>query len=323
MKKLNIGLVGTGFISRFHFDGFSKNLDSRITGMCTHSNLEKLNRMCSEWGIKPYDSFEAMVSDPGIDALIIGSVNSDHYHQILMAIEAGKSVLVEKPVVSSLEQIDEIIRLASAANVRVMPAHNFVYRSSIVLAKELLNRGELGKVTYASFQSSHTISTDHASGWRGKKSLGFGGALMDSGHHQVYQSLYLLGMPAKLQAFKSNLVLNGMEGEDIAQLNLRYPDGTLGCVMQSWTSGFAEDLNGIRILGEKGQLKITDRLFLNGNPITEVNDYANSFENQALAFTDYILNGKMPLSTLSDARNSLQLILSAYESCEKENVISL
>ena len=322
MKKLKIGLAGSGFISKFHHDGFLKNEHAAITGMCTHSNQEKLHRLCSAWGIKPYGSYTEMVEDPEIDALVIGSVNTEHYNQIMMAIELGKPVLAEKPVVTDFGQLDEIIRYAKEKKVPVMPAHNFVYRKAVQDAKKILDSGKLGTVTYASFISAHTISQDHSIGWRSKKNLSFGGALMDSGHHQVYMSLYLMGMPKKLQAFKSNLVLSGMEGEDISQVNVVYAHNTLGCIMQSWTSNYGEGINGIKIMGEKGQILITDALYFNGNKLTDDVDYARSFIHQAKSFTDYVFHGVMPVSTLEDARNTLRIIFSAYESSEKDIVIT-
>jgi hypothetical protein len=56
---------------------------------------------------------------------------------------------------------------------------------------------------------------------------------MDSGHHVVYQSLFLLGKPFKLQAFKSKIILKQMDGEDTAQINLLYPDDSMSVIMQS------------------------------------------------------------------------------------------
>jgi predicted dehydrogenase len=322
MKKLKIGLAGTGFISKFHYDGFLKNENAAIVGMCTHSNQEKLHRMCGEWGIKPYGSYTEMVEDPDIDALVIGSVNTEHYNQIMKAIELGKPVLAEKPVVTDFRQLDEIIRYVKEKKVPVMPAHNFVYRKAIQDAKNILDSGKLGTVTYASFMSTHTLSDDHSTGWRGKKELSFGGALMDSGHHQVYMSLYFMGMPKKLQAFKSNLVLSGMEGEDIAQVNVTYAHNTLGCIMQSWTSNFGDGINGIKIMGNKGQILITDALYFIGNKLSDDVDYARSFVHQANAFTDYVFNGIEPISTLEDVRNTLRIIFSAYESSEKGIVVT-
>lgn len=320
MKRIKIGIVGIGFISDWHFQGFKENQDAEIAGMCrdyygTEKEIQnqklRLNNKCKEWGIKAYESFEDLVQDKEIDALIIGSINPLHYEQIIRALDLGKHLLVEKPVVTSFNHLDEIISKSNSKGCILFPAHNFVYHSKIIEAKEKIQSGQLGKIVYTSFISTHTISNQHASGWRKKLSLSSGGALMDSGHHLVYQSLYLMGMPVKVQAFTANLVLNQMEGEDIAQLNLTYQNGALGTIMQSWTSGHGRFIDGIKIVGTDGDIAVTEV------------DYAATFQAQASAFTEAIKKGTPPLSHLEDVRKTLRIIHAAYESSKNETVITL
>ncbi|MGB8316559.1 MAG: Gfo/Idh/MocA family oxidoreductase [Ignavibacteriaceae bacterium] len=332
MTKIKIGIVGMGFIADWHYKSFKINPDAEIVGMTQdfYGDENKINEMraqlkekCTEWNIKAYDNFDEMVNDPGIDALIIGSVNPYHYDQIKKGFANNKFLLVEKPVVVDLDQIKELKELVLKNNYKLFPGHNFVYRNAVIKAKELIDEGKLGQIMHGSILVTHTISEYHQYGWRGKKELSAGGTLMDSGHHVVYQSIYLLGVPSKLQAYTSKLRLKNMDCEDIAQVNLLYPDGSMGFLMQSWTSSFGNDINGIRIFGDKGELIITDALYLNGEKIDTDTGYESTFINQAKAFTDYILHDKQPVSTLDDAENSLKMILGAYESAEKGIVINL
>ncbi len=299
MAKIKIGIVGMGFIADWHYKSFKINQDAEIIGMTQdfYGDENKINKMraqlktkCKEWNIKAFDNFDEMVSDPGIDALIIGSVNPYHYEQIKKGFANNKYLLVEKPVVIDLNQIKELKELVSKNNYKLFPGHNFVYRNAVIKAKELINEGKLGKIIHGSILVTHTISEYHRNGWRGKKELSAGGTLMDSGHHVVYQSLFLLGVPSKLQ---------------------------------SWTSSFGNDINGIRIFGDKGELIITDALYLKGEKIDSDIGYESTFINQAKAFTDYILHDKKPVSTLDDAEISLKMILGAYESAEKGIVINI
>jgi len=319
MKTFRIGLVGMGFIADWHYQGFAET-DAEIIGMTQdlYGDDAKMSAMrkqledkCSAWNIKAYENFDAIVNDPAIDALVIGSVNPYHYDQIMKALEKGKHLLVEKPVVTQIGQLDTIEKKAEETGLVVFPAHNFVYRPDLMRAKKTIESGGLGKIVYASFISSHTISEAHAGGWRGNLALSAGGALMDSGHHLVYQSVYLMGMPVKIQAFTSNLVLKQMEGEDIAQVNLIYPDSSIGLIMQSWTSNHGADIDGIKIIGTESSLAVTEV------------DYAATFQQQAAAFLDAVENGSSPLSDLNDARDTLRLIRSAYESAEKNQVVDI
>ena len=328
--KLKIGMVGLGFITDWHYKGFSSLKDAEFAGLCSDyygsneqiaKKKEQLLNKCDELNIKPYASFDEMIADSSLDAIIIGSINPYHYDQIIKGLNAGKHLLVEKPVVTNVDQVATIEKLSKEKNLVLFPAHNFVYRGAVVKAKEILKSGALGKLIHSSFIVTHTISQAHSTGWRRIKKLGTGGTLIDSGHHLVYQTLYLLGMPKLLQAFKSKLVLTNMDCEDLAQINMQYEDGSVCCLMQSWASNFGEGINGIRILGEKGNLIITDALYHNGEKLNIDVDYENSFTNLANAFVKAVIEGTLPISTLDDVRNTLKITFDAYKSAEENKVI--
>ena len=332
MNKLRIGMVGMGFIADWHYQGFADIPEADIVAMTQdlygneqkqQNLLNRLHEKCNRWNIKAIHSFDEMVNDPDIDALIIGSINPLHFDQIKIAIAKRKQLMVEKPVVINMGHMHQIKSLVQESGIRLFPAHNFVYRKAVIKAKEIIDQGKIGNIVQASFIVTHTISHEHATGWRTKKELAGGGALMESGLHLVYQSLYLLGKPLKVQAFTSNLSLKQLEGEDIAQVNLLYPDNSMAVIMQSWASNFGNHSNGIRIIGTEGEIAITDALYLNGEKLDSDVEYGSTFINQAKAFTDYIFHDQAPLSTLDDAEDTLRIIQSAYRSTDKDRVIIL
>ena len=332
MKKLNIGMVGSGFIADWHCPAFAKLENARVTGLCQDfhgdaaqvaAKKEALCQKAAQLGLKPYGSFEEMVADPALDALIIGSINPLHHAQIVAGLNAGKHLLVEKPMVTEFAHLDEIAKLAREKGLVLFPGHNFVYREAVQKAKAILERGELGRIVASSFVAVHNISDAHATGWRAKKALGTGGTLMDSGHHLVYQTLYLLGRPVAVSAFTSKQVRTNMECEDTAQVALQYADGSVCNVMQSIASPFGEGMSGIRIVGQKGRLEITDALYVNGERIEAATGYDDSFAGQAWAFVEAITTGSAPLSCIEDARETLRIIYSAYQSAEEKRIIAL
>ena len=325
-------MVGMGFIADWHYQGFIDNPEADIVAMTQDlygdkekqkDLLSRLHEKCRQWNIQAIDSFDEMVVNPDIDALIIGSINPLHFEQIKNAIVNKKQLMVEKPVVINMGHMSSIKTHLKKSGIKLFPAHNFVYRNAVIKAKEIIEQGKIGKIVQASFIVTHTISHEHATGWRTKKELAGGGALIESGLHLVYQSLYLLGKPIKVQAFTSNLSLKQLEGEDIAQVNLLYPDKSMAVIMQSWASNFGNSSNGIRIIGSKGEVAITDGLYLNGEKLDSDVEYGSTFKNQAKAFTDYIFHNKSPLSTLDDAEDTLRIIQSAYRSADEDIVINL
>jgi predicted dehydrogenase len=331
VDKIKIGIVGTGFISDFHFNGFYKNPNAEVVGITRdfygdEKSIEKqksdLLMKSEEFNVKSFENYEEMVSSNSIDALVIGSINPLHYNQIIHAIDFNKPLLVEKPVLTNLDQLREIQQLSKEKDFKIFPGHNFVYRESVQMAKKIIEEGSLGEIIHSSFISTHTIPEKHAFGWRSKQSLSSGGALMDSGHHLVYQSLFLLGTPQKIHGFIGKKVLKNMEGEDLAQLSLIYPNGSMAVIMQSWSTNHSGIVNGINIMGTEGSLSITDGLYFNGEKINIDVEYENSFVNQAQAFTDFIILDKNPISTLDDVENTLGIIYRAYESNKNDIVLN-
>ncbi|MEJ2545541.1 MAG: Gfo/Idh/MocA family oxidoreductase [Calditrichaceae bacterium] len=332
MNKLRIGMVGMGFIADWHYQGFADNHEADIVAMTQdlygdekkkQDLLKRLHEKCKNWNIQAIDSFDEMVINKNIDALIIGSINPLHFEQIKQAINNKKQLMVEKPVVINMGHMHHLKSVVKENGIKLFPAHNFVYRNAVIKAKEIIDQGKIGKIVQASFIITHTISHEHATGWRTKKELAGGGALMESGLHLVYQSLFLLGKPVKVQAFTSNLSLKQLEGEDIAQISLFYPDNSMAVILQSWASNYGNSSNGFRIIGTEGEIAITDGLYLNGEKLDSDVEYGSTFKNQAKAFTDYIFHNKPPLSTLDDAENTLRIIQSAYRSADEDCVINL
>ena len=329
MKKLQIGIVGTGFITDFHYKAFKKNRDADIIGMCHTYNLkhpkyrekqESLLKKCKEFEIQAYDDFDELVSDPNIDALIISSINSLHFEQIVAAINNGKHVLADKPVVTDVKQLEAIEKLSKEKGITIFPAHNFVYTDTIQKMKDLIESGRIGQTIHASFISSHTISNYHVLGWRANRELSKGGAMFDSGHHLIYQCLYLLGNPAKISSFKSKTVLKNMDCEDTMQLSMQFCNGTIAVVMQSWATDHAKMINGIRILGTYGSIVLTDALYFNDKRIMKMNDYSESFVSLSKAFSDTILKNVPPLSDLNTVREILEITKNAYIIAETESL---
>lgn len=332
MKHYKIGIVGTGMMFEYHLRAFSRVPGVRVTG-CTREyygdqsqralQWEKLNETALKYGLRLYENYDAMLDDAEIDIIVVASINPFHREHILKAIESGKDVLAEKPVVTSLAEMDEIMERAFVSQRLVFPSHNFVYRPGVRAAKKILDSGALGTLVYSSFVSCFRSNDEHAGGWRASAKLSSGGALMDSGYHQIYQSLYLLGEPDQIQCFLSKQVHVQMEVEDFAMINASYSDGSIANIGQGHSSAFGDVVSGIRILGEKGNIVITDACYWNGNKIADDVDYSDSFFHQANYFINCLRRGAEPLSDLRDSKRTLSIILSAYDSAEKRQIIKI
>jgi predicted dehydrogenase len=316
-SPLRIGIIGTGFIAGWHANGFRAQADAAIAGFAGRSAAA----LAAEHGGKAWDRWQDLIADPSVDAVVVASVNPLHREQITAALQAGKPVLAEKPVAVDPVDLAALTALARSTGVPLVPGHNFLHRPALVRARRLLAEGAIGRVLHASFVSAHTISPAHAGGWRGKLAVSGGGALMDSGHHQVYQALALRGRPVSVSAVTARLVQQDMEGEDQAVVTLAHADGSTTSIVQSWTTGHGARLDGINLLGTSGDIAIAQKLAVNGKEFDDDTGYAGSFAGQARAFVDHLRGGPAPAS-LSEAADTLALIALAYRSAREGRTLA-
>lgn len=319
MSTLRIGIIGTGFIAAWHANGFRAQPDAAIAGFA--GDRDRAAALAAEHGGRAYDSPARLLDDPAVDAVVVGSVNPLHHAHVVAAIARRKPCLAEKPVAVDPGQLADIAARARAGGSLVFPGHNFLYRPAVAAAKRAIDDGALGTRVHASFVSVHTISPAHAAGWRGRLAESGGGALMDSGHHLVYQALHLLGRPAAVQAFTARRVLTGMEGEDLAQVALQYADGSTAAIVQSWATGHGGRIDGISILGSAGDVAIADRLYVRGQAREEATGYDAGFAGQARAFIDAARGAGAPAMGLDGAADALELIRTAYRSAREGRVL--
>ena len=327
---LRIGLVDTGFVGRLHLDGFAAQSRCKVVGVTRtwYGDVNDKPRQHAELhdfamthGLKAYESFDAMAGSDEIDALVITSINSYHYDQVNTALDYGKHVLIEKPVVRTCEQLQAVRNKADAANLKLIPAHNFAYRGAVLDAKRIVDAEALGAIHYASFTQSFYAGAIEGK-WRSHHDMAWGGALIDSGTHLVYQAIALLGKPLKVQAMMARNVLS-MDDEDIASVQLLYPNGTIAHLMQNWTSEHGQEIEGIKMVGTKGRLCISDALYVDGVMKNADASYVDSFKNQAQAFVACVLDGAAPQQDLDDALLTMQIIHAAYESAKNDRTVTL
>ncbi len=327
---LNIGFIDGGWIFDWHYRAFSAEPRCRIAGLTRTlrpgadraGQLARLHATAAKYQVRPFDGIDEMLASDEIDAVVIASINPFHCEQALRALESGKHIMIEKPVAHTGQEIDAIAEAAARKGLVAMPAHNFACRGGILEAKRRIDAGKLGRIQYGSFTQSFFCGMITPGSWRSFHAEAWGGALMDSGTHLVYQTVQLLGRPSAVQAFLSRNVLE-MEDEDIAAVQLHYPSGAIVHLMQNWGSGHGQDIEGIRLVGSEGRIAVSDALYVNGEKIAGDVDYAGSFRNQARCFASAVLDGQPPPSTLDDARLTLQIVDAAMRSAREGVTVRL
>lgn len=243
---IGIGIVGCGTIAKYrHVPEFSTNLDTKIIGYF-NPTYEKSKVLATQYGGKVYSTYEEMLMDSSIDAVCICSPNKYHALDCILAMEAGKHVLVEKPISVTIEEGKSMIEAAHRTNKILMVAHDMKFEYANIKAKEMIQSGELGKVlsfrtTFGHAGPENWTMDKGMNSWFFCKENASDGVLGDLGVHKAHLISWLIGDPIEeVKAFSSVLDKKKEDGSfvdthDNSICLLRTKSGILGTLTASWT----------------------------------------------------------------------------------------
>ncbi|HEX9336962.1 MAG TPA: Gfo/Idh/MocA family oxidoreductase, partial [Pseudonocardiaceae bacterium] len=233
---------------------------------------------------------------------------------------AGRHVLCEKPLCVSADEAARIDAAVAAAGVTVMCMHNRLFSPVAVRARELLAQGLLGRryEVRATDCFRNDAGLDRL-GWRATLAEAGGGELIDTGYHPTYLVLWLAGgRPTDVLAMTSRHRLGYLEGEDSAQVLVRFDNGVVGHITTSWAYQAPDSYEHFAAAGELGALHATrTRLTYRRNgqePVVQEFAKGNDIESAIDHFADCLATGTRPLSGHPDGALALAVILAAYES---------
>jgi predicted dehydrogenase len=225
---LRWGVLAPGGIARDWVGALHTHTDQRVAAVASRT-LERAERFAADFGIpRAYGGYEQLVADPGVDAVYIAAPHSEHRTLALLAIAAGKHVLIEKPIALNSLEAGEIVAAARAAGVFAMEAmwSRFLPQSTVVA--QLLEGGDLGDVLTVTADFGAAFRFDPA-GRAFNPALG-GGALLDIGVYPAWFAHFVLGAPETVTA-RGSLASTGVDAQ--AALILDYSGGAQAAITTS------------------------------------------------------------------------------------------
>jgi UDP-N-acetyl-2-amino-2-deoxyglucuronate dehydrogenase len=251
--NIHVGLIGGGNITETHARAVRALSGVELAAICG-TRLEKVARLCQEYGGKPYQDLEAFLSHRPMDLVIIGSPSGLHAAQGIAAAKRGLHVLTEKPIDISTERADALIEAAQRSDVKLGVIFQDRLKPDIRQLKNYFDRGVLGRPLLVDARVKWYRPPEYYSGsnWRGTLALDGGGVLINQGVHTIDLLLWLLGDVVRVQARIATL-LHSIEAEDIALAILEFASGALG-VFQATTSAYPGYPRRLEISGTQGTL---------------------------------------------------------------------
>ncbi|HLY28467.1 MAG TPA: inositol 2-dehydrogenase [Aggregatilineales bacterium] len=248
-EKIRLGLVGTGRIGKVHGQTITQHIPQAELIALTDINRDSAQHAAQDFGVKRIPAtFEEMVADPDLDAVIICSATNTHVPFIIAAAQHGKHIFCEKPIAPDLKQIDSALDAVEKANVKLMIGFNRRFDPNAERIKCAIDQQEIGTP-----HLMHIISRDPAPPPAEYVRVS-GGMFMDMTIHDFDMARFLLGEVEEIYAVGGVLVdpAIGEAGDiDTALITLKFASGALGVIDNSRKAVYGYDQR-IEVFGSAG-----------------------------------------------------------------------
>src|SRR4051794_4142675 len=220
MSDLGVAIVGCGMIARFHIRALAEIPGTRVAAL-VDSVPGAPQRLADEMKL-PNVSYHTDVADavkqPGVDVVIICTPSGAHMDPALIAANAGKHVVVEKPLEITPERCDRVIDTCDQNHVKLCTIFPSRFADSNVTLKAAVDAGRFGRLTLGETTCKWWRTQEYydKGGWRGTWKLDGGGALMNQAVHNVDLLLWLMGPGTRIMGLTALLARGGMGVEDRA-----------------------------------------------------------------------------------------------------------
>jgi predicted dehydrogenase len=256
-------IVGFGNVAQFgHWPAYIDNPLVRIAAIVDTSAERRAAATALDSSLRTFASLGELRSELPLDFVDICTPPGEHSGPILESVRYGFAVLCEKPLVTSMSSLKEISACAEAANVPVVPVHNWKYAPIIRRATDLLRDGAIGKLQQVQITTLRTRDAAAADstrpGWRRDATAAGGGIVMDHGWHAAYLAINWFGeTPGEVCADLRRPHESAVESE--ATVTITFPSG-IATISLSWNAN--QRSNHVRLTGERGDIIIEDDLLI-------------------------------------------------------------
>lgn len=253
MDRLRFGICGCGMISRWHADSILEIEGCEIRGVADR-NAGAAAGFAASYGVLAYGDMDEMLADPDIDIVCICTPSGTHAQLAIKCAEAGKHIIVEKPMAVTLAECDEMIAAAEKNSVIMTVISQLRFTHTVQSVRSAVGNGALGRVVCGDIYMKYYRSPQYYANslWRGTRAMDGGGALMNQGVHGVDVLQHIMG-PVKSVYGICRTLARDIETEDTAAAVLEYASGAIG-VIEATTSVMPGSCRRVEINGTGGTI---------------------------------------------------------------------
>ena len=333
MDKLSVGIIGCGWAGVQHARAYSSLHDVQLLAVAD-TDKGKARSLAGKWGASFwYRDYHKILGDPEVDAVSVCLPHYLHSEVSVEAADAGKHTLCEKPMANNLDEADAMIKAAEKAGVTLMIAENVRFSSLNLKLKQLVEQDLIGEIFLARIFRDHEMhdSLRERPWFLDKKKAG-GGIWMAGGIHDVDALRMLIGEVETVSLFQARSVFPEMEGDDTVAGLLRFVNGAVGVVTESFSTKTYKSIAPIGcpfiLNGSTGTITVLlDQIQIYGEKVEGADSFlqmkverADTFVEEIKHFIDCIKNGEVPITSGEEERKTLGVICAGYESMGRGGV---
>ncbi len=341
-NKIGLGLLGCGRVAQHYRKIFESGVvkNFNIIAVCD-LETKKASDLADAFSSKRYSNVENLLADPEIDLVHVLTYSGDHFNHAKLALEAGKHVLVEKPIALLPDQAVQLDEVAKKYNLMCGVVFQNRLNPAINALRNAITANRFGTIVSASVRLHWCRFQDYyEDGWHGTWEMD-GGVINQQAIHHVDALNWLCGPVEQCCAQKTNR-LNTLEAEDTMVAALKFKNGALGTIEVTSAARPRDFEAVISIVGEKGYAKI------GGIALNEIHEwhFVNSLDEDKTIPKDYtqhvetgyglshgplinstierLLSGSItPVVSSLEGKNTATLVHALYKSTETNQWVSL
>jgi predicted dehydrogenase len=346
VSTIKVGIAGAGGIAQAHSIAWRANEPrGKVVAYADISptRAQALSDSYTGGTATIYDTLDAMIADPNVDVIDICLPHDLHADAIIKAAQAGKIILCEKPLCTTMEDSLRISNVLKETGATFMMAHNQLFQPSLVEARQLLALGTIGKPfvfrSIECFQNKGALLGTQGKNkpkdggespwdWRADVKRMGGGEVLDTGWHSTYRLLSLVNeRPVEVSAVTERFLIPGLPMEDTGLLTVVFESGAVGQILTTWAFSAMWDLQ-FEVFGEFGNLagtptKVFHQLHGWSAPAEKEVPATHTFTAEVTHFLDVIQNNTPSLAPFEIGARVLQLTKAAYKSTVEKRTIVL
>ena len=348
---IQVGIIGTGNISRFHLKGYQALENVKVVACCD-INGERAQKYAEDHGIeKVFTDYKEMLKLPELDAVSVCTWNNSHAEISIAGLKAGKHVLCEKPLAMNAQQAEEIQKAKEETGKLLMVGFVRRFGANANILKDFIDKDYLGQINYVKAVCRRRCG--NPCGWFSDKSRSGGGPLIDLGVHVIDLARYLMGKPKAVTVSGAVFDNIGPElevkaynrynpadpskecsVEDFATAIIRFDNGAVMHVEASFNEHIKEDVLSVELQGTKAGAMLEPNLVIYSKMEDYLMDltpkytipkdpFEDNFKAETAHFIDCIENGTMRRNPVEDGVELMKILDAVYRSAEQKREVEL